>query len=234
MKAVILAGGRGKRLGVLSRYRPKPMLFIKGRPFLEYILARLKRYNFTDVIICTGYLSESIERYFGNGKNFGMRINYSAEKKPLGTAGALRKISSSIDGDFILLNGDSFINVDLSDMLEFHYRKRSRVTMAVTRLNNTGRYGRVEIDDDGYIARFSEKSGNGNFINAGLYICNRNLLKKLPPGYPSSLEREVFPHLQRGWILAYKTSSFFIDIGTVRDYCRLKAMSGKLPVLNSL
>lgn len=232
MKVVILAGGRGKRLGVLSQYRPKPMFLIRGHPFLEYLLAWLKQYNFKDVIICSGYLSRLIEEYFGTGKNFGMRINYVVEKKVLGTAGAIYKASSYIDGDFVLLNGDSFINVNLRDMLGYHYRKKDKITMAVTKANNIKRYGRVEVDNNGRIINFSEKSGKGKFINAGLYICSRDILKKLPRRFPSSLERDVFPDLPKDWIRAYKAHKFFIDIGTVSDYCRLKSMSGRLPLLN--
>lgn len=228
MKVVILAGGRGKRLGAISRYRPKPMLLIKGHPFLEYLLAWLKRYGFNEVIICSGYLSKLIEEYFGRGEDFGVKIKYVVEKKPLGTAGALRKASRYISRDFILLNGDSFIGLDLKDMIDYHYQKKNKVTIAVTKANNFKRYGRVEIDNDGQILNFSEKSGQGNFINAGVYVCNIKLLKKLSHKVPASLERDVFPFLGRNWIGAYRVDRFFIDIGTVRDYCRLKSMKDDL------
>jgi len=232
MKVVILAGGRGKRLGALSQHRPKPMLLINGHPFLEYLLAWLKQYNFTDIIICSGYLSSLVEEYFGSGKNFGIKINYIAEKKPLGTAGALYKARNYINGNFVLMNGDSFINVNLKDMLDYHCRKKNKITMAVTKVNNIKRYGRVEVDNKGRIINFSEKTGKGKFINAGVYICHRDLLKKLPRRFPSSLERDVFPYLAKDWIRAYKVHKFFIDIGTVSDYSRLKSMGSRLPLLN--
>lgn len=228
-----MAGGRGKRLGVLSRYRPKPILLVKGHPFLEYLLSWLKQYGFTDIIICSGYLSKRIEEYFGEGKDFSLNIRYAVEKRPLGTAGAIQKIRNVINGDFILLNGDSFIDVNLKDMIDFHYKKKNKITMAVTKANNLKRFGRVEIDSNGYIVNFSEKSGKGEFINAGLYICCRDLLKKLPHTFPSSLEKDVFPRLSKAWLRAYKTNKFFIDIGTVSDYSRLKSMCEHLPHLES-
>lgn len=228
MKAIILAGGRGKRLGALCRYRPKPMLLIGGRPFLEYLLAWLKSYGFRHIIICSGYLSGQIEEYFGPGEKIGLKIEYSVEKKPLGTGGALRQARSHIDGDFILLNGDSFVAADLKDMLAYHYSKGNKITMAVARVDNPKRYGRVAVDTDGQVVNFNEKSGEGEFINAGLYICRRDLLKKLPEEGKVSLERDVFFHLGKGWIGAYKTSGFFIDMGTVSDYRRLKSMSDRL------
>ena len=232
VKAVILAGGKGKRLGALSQHRPKPMRLIKGHPFLEYLLAWLKQYGFTDIIISSGYLSEHIEEYFGTGKKFGMKINYVVEKNPLGTAGALYNARRHINGDFILLNGDSFINAGLKDMVNYHYLKKNKITMAVTRANNIKRYGRVEIDNNGRITNFSEKSGKGKFINAGVYICSRDLFKKLLRRFPSSLEKDIFPYLGKAWIRAYKVNKFFMDIGTVKDYSRLKSMSRCLPTLN--
>lgn len=238
MKALILAGGRGKRLGAISRYRAKPMLLIKGRPFLEHILAWLKRYGFRDVVICTGYLSKQIEEYFGSGKDFGLKINYSIEKKFLGTAGGLRNAKDYIKGDFIFLNADTFIDLDLKDMVDYHYQKKNKLTMAIARVSNLRRYGRVEVDNEGRIISFSEKSGQGNYkykklskveglINAGVYVSGIDLLKKIPSKSPASLERDVFPNLGRNWIGAYRTDSFFIDIGTVSDYHRLK--SGRCP-----
>lgn len=224
---MILAGGRGKRLGALSRHRPKPMLLIKGHPFLEYLLAWLRRYGLKDIIICSGYLSKLIEKYFGSGRDLGLKIKYVVEEKPLGTAGALRHARRYIDGDFVLLNGDTFIDINLKDMIAYHYKKNNKVTMAVTKMDNSKRYGKIQIDNYGRVISFNEKSKEGQLINAGLYICNSDLLKKLPQRGMASLERNVFPYLGKNWIGAYKTDSFFIDIGTVSDYCRFKAIAHK-------
>ena len=125
MQAIILAGGLGTRLKTLVNDRPKAMAHVNDKPFLEYQIDFLKKNNIDQIILCVGYLREKIQEYFGDGRKWDITINYAVEKKLLGTAGALKNAEKYINSSFFVLNGDSFLDIDLPGMASFHHRKKS-------------------------------------------------------------------------------------------------------------
>lgn len=120
MRAVILAGGLGTRLRAIVSDRPKPMAQVAGKPFLEYQLDHLRTYGIIDVVLCVGHMAEQIRGYFADGRSRGMRIDYAIERELLGTAGAVRNSANFIDGKFLLLNGDSYLDLDLASFTAAH------------------------------------------------------------------------------------------------------------------
>jgi NDP-sugar pyrophosphorylase family protein len=223
MKAIILAGGKGKRLRSIINDIPKPMAPIKGIPFLEYLILQLKKQNIKDLIFSTGYKGSIIKNYFQDGDNWDINIEYSEEDKPLGTGGALRKAGELIDDEhFIVMNGDSFFDIEFKQLISFHEDKQAVATIGLAYVETIERYGYVEIGNDGKITKFVEKdnSVSPGYINGGIYILNSELINKIPYGQVS-LETEVFPDLINEGLFGVKFKRFFIDIGKPEEYQRI-------------
>lgn len=219
MKAVILAGGFGTRLQSVVNDLPKPMAPVGGKPFLEYLIAQLVSWDIRDIILSVGYKADVIESYFRDGDRWGVKIRYSREAEPLGTGGALREVCRSIDGaTFVLMNGDSFADLDLRGLADFHLRHPSLVTLGLVHHPEISRYGVVKIGEDGRIVSFAEKTGGREgLINSGVYVIQRRLLARIPGGNVS-FEREILPGLVPLGIYGKQEKSFFIDIGVPEDY----------------
>jgi histidinol-phosphate phosphatase family protein len=218
--AAVLAGGLGTRLRSVVADRPKVLAQVRARPFLAYLLDQLAAAGCRSVVLCTGFLGEHVSRVFGN--NYGpLRLFYSQEEKPLGTGGALRLALSKIESDPVLvMNGDSYCNIDLNAFCDWHYQRQAMVSMALARVAQTQRYGRVKLDADAHIIEFAEKKerrGQG-WINAGVYFLSQEVLRSIPEGTGISLEHDVFP----GWVghglYGYSTLGSFLDIGTPEDF----------------
>lgn len=226
LTAVVLAGGLGSRLASLVRDVPKPMAPVAGRPFLEHLLAHLSLHGFRNVVLCTCHLAEKIETHFADGSGLGLRIRYSRETQPLGTGGAVRAALDLLPagGTVLVMNGDSFCPVDLTAMRACHQRRpASRVTMAITRVEEASRYGSLDYDaETSRILAFREKSpeaASSGWINAGMYMCGRDAIGELPTGVPLSLERDWFPALCRhGALYGFVHEGPFLDIGTPDAY----------------
>jgi NDP-sugar pyrophosphorylase family protein len=221
MKAIILAGGLGSRLQDVVKELPKPMAPVGGKPFLEYLLLQLKRWDTTDIILSVGYKKDMIKSYFGDGGSFGMQINYSEENEPLGTGGALKQALSQNDGHrFIVMNGDSFFNLSLVDLVQYHTSKQALMTMGLAIVKDRSRYGGIELNDDDGSIRSFQKDGpaTAGLINSGVYVVNRDIVRFIPDG-PVSFEGHVLPALKDGHLLYGKTyDAFFWDIGIPADY----------------
>ena len=223
MKAIILAGGKGKRLRSIINDIPKPMAPIKGIPFLEYLILQLKKQNIKDLIFSTGYKGSIIKNYFQDGDNWDINIEYSEEDKPLGTGGALRKAGELIDDEqFIVMNGDSFFDIEFKQLISFHEDKQAVATISLAYVETIERYGQVDIGNDGEVTKFNEKgsSGSPGYINGGIYILNSEIINKIPFGQVS-LETEVFPNLTNDGLFGVKFKRFFIDIGKPEEYQRI-------------
>lgn len=197
MKALLLVGGKGTRLRPLTNRLPKPMVPVMGKPLLERTLETLKHHHVDEVVLSTCYKSEYISRYFGDGSNLKLKIHYVREDFPLGTGGAIKNSEQYFDDSFYVLNADILSNIDFSEMMRFHKRKKADVTIAVTRVRNPSDYGVIEYDENGYATSFREKPQKivSHLINAGVYIFEPDVLKMIPTGKPVSVEREVFPKL---------------------------------------
>jgi len=175
---IIMAGGLGKRLRPYTNNCPKPMLKILGKPILEHIINNLASQGFKNIIISVNYLAHNITSYFGDGKKFGLKINYIKEIEPLGTVGSLSLLKKKNTKPIFVINGDTLTDIDLSEMLNFHIKNKASATMASKVVTNTNPYGVVQtkgID----IVNFKEKPIDRIYINAGIYIFSQPVLKNL-------------------------------------------------------
>ena len=216
MQSLILAGGLGTRLRKTVGNKSKPMALINGRPFLEYLLWQLKKYRLREIVLCIGYLGNQIKEYFGDGRKWGVSIRYSQERIPLGTGGAIKLAEHLVKGDTLLvMNGDSFLDIALDQLIEYHYQKKALATLALVEVKNIGAYGVVEIDKKRRIINFVEKSGGSSsrLINGGVYIFNRRLMDLIPEGKRVSIEEEIFPKLVGNAFFGMPKKVYFIDIG---------------------
>jgi len=219
MKTVILAGGRGQRLKSVVDDRPKPMAEINDRPFLEYLILQLKRWHLTDIILSIGYKGEIIKKHFGDGSKWSVSIQYSEEVEPLGTGGAIGHAKELIETDFfIVINGDSFLELDYSEFIRFHKTNNGIATIALTEVDDVSRFGTVSFEEGYRIKSFNEKCSAGRgYINGGIYCFQKEILDHIPERNVS-LEREVFPKLLAYGVYGFKTEGFFMDIGTPESY----------------
>lgn len=214
--AAILAGGLGTRLRSVVADRPKVLAEVCGRPFLTYLLDQLKSAGIENVVLCTGYLGEQVQARFGDHYR-GMQLAYSQESFPLGTAGCLRLALPLLTTDPVLiLNGDSFCAADLRSFWEWHCGRESELTLLLTQVPDTARFGRIQLNGLDRIIGFEEKNEEAgpDWINAGIYLVRRKILAKIPAGKQVSLEREIFPTLLNTRFYGYRCQADFIDIGT--------------------
>jgi len=227
MKAVILVGGEATRLRPLTCHMPKAMVPVLNKPFLEHVIRHLDSHGIADIILAQSAHSQPIHEYFKNGSELGVKLHYSIEDKPLGTAGAVKLAERYLDRTFFGLNGDTFTDLDITAMLAFHRERKAKVTIALTPVDDPTSYGLIETDDSGIITRFLEKPSpeqvTTNMINAGTYILEPDVLKHIPPGTVSSFEHELFPLLlELGEpVYAYASPAYWIDIGTSEKYFQL-------------
>ena len=227
MKAVILVGGEATRLRPLTCNIPKIMIPVLNRPFFEHVAGYLKKHNIIDIVLAVGKSPEQIQDYLGDGSKFGVRLTYSIENLPLGTAGAVKNAERFLDDSFIVLNGDIFTDIDLSAMMRLHRKSKAIASLALTPVDDPTIYGVVETDSEGRVRRFIEKPSRDrvttNMINAGIYILEPDILKRIVPHAFSMFERNVFPPLlEEGQVVyGYPFQDYWIDIGTPDKYLKL-------------
>lgn len=227
MKAIILVGGEGTRLQPLTDTVVKTMVPVLNRPFLEYIICHLKRYDINEIILTLCHKPFLLEEYFGDGSKFGTRLSYIIEDFPLGTAGAVKNAQKYITDPFFVINGDIFTDLNLSDMLRFHRQQKAKITIALTPIDNPTLYGVVESDIQGRITSFVEKPPHDkvttNMINAGTYIFEPGILDYIPENSYSMFEYHFFPRfLEEGIpLFGYQSRDYWIDIGTPEKYRKL-------------
>ena len=200
-------------------------------PFLELLVLQLRSQGVRRIVMCTGHLADQIEEEFGDGRKWDVAIEYSVEMRPLGTAGALKLAERNLeqDSDFLVMNGDSFLEVDFPEFMRFHRAHGGLISIAVRRVPDAARYGSVQLGAENRVVGFSEKSSDSapGLINGGVYVFNRTILESIPQG-AASLEREIFPgSLERG-VYAFEQHGMFIDIGTPEDYARAQALAESL------
>lgn len=209
--AAILVGGQGTRLRTVVPDHQKVVAPVAGKPFLFRLLDQIANAGLQHVTLCTGYKSEQVAGLIGPSYR-GMRIRYSFEPEPLGTAGALR--NAGLEAPVIVMNGDSYCEVDLQLLTQPN-------TIVVREITDTAASGRVEFDADYRITRFAEKGQGGpGWINAGIYLLNREFLESIPAGRPVSIEKDIFPAWIGRGLRALPTRGRFLDIGTPDSYLR--------------
>ena len=226
-KAVLLVGGLGTRLRTVVPSTPKALALVGNRPFLELLVRQLHGQGIRHVVMCTGYLADQIESEFVDGRDLGLTITYSKEPEPLGTAGALKFAQKHLEGvaEFFVMNGDSFLDVDLGQLVRFHRSHGGLATLATVPVEDAGRYGTVRIDGSGRVLEFCEKTSNNSpgLINAGVYVFDRSIFDHIPAG-PVSLEKDVFPKILDSGVYSAEQQGLFIDIGTPVDYVRAQQL----------
>ena len=219
IEAVILAGGKGTRLSSVISDIPKPLAPVAGRPFLDHLVDQLTADGIMRrIIFSTGYMANKITDW-ANTRSCDSILECIEEFEPLGTGGALLNAADTCVSETILVsNGDSMVRVSFKSVLEEHYRMGFSISMVVVNVANTSRYGKVELDANRVIA-FKEKDGSSEpgYINAGIYVINRDCLKSFPRT-TSSFETDILPSLIEGGIGAYVTDLPFCDIGIPDSY----------------
>lgn len=234
MEAIILAGGFGTRLKSVVSDVPKPMADINGRPFLAYLLSALSLSGVSKAILSVGYKHDVIQNYFGD-KYKNTAIVYAIEKKPLGTGGGLKQaLKNTENEDALVLNGDTFFNVDLKALYGFHKQRRAVLTMAVKPMTGIERYGTAILSNDivtGFEEKAFKKSGH---INGGVYCVNRAIgayLDCYGGDENFSFEKDIIEkNTESLKPFAFVSDGYFIDIGIPEDYKRAKMeMEALLP-----
>ncbi len=222
MYALILAGGKGERLRPLTDTIPKPMVPVGGKPILAHQVEWLRALGVQDVIFLAGYRWEAIQDYFGDGSSLGVRTHYSVEDTPLGRGGALRKglpLAAQTDQTVVVLNGDVITFEDPCAILSLHQQKKAAnpahlATIMVAPMVSP--YGLVDIDDAGDVTGFREKVEMSQWINAGVYVLERDILEELPS--LGDHETTTFPKLAvEGRISAYQSRAFWRSVDSFKD-----------------
>ncbi|MEM7033737.1 MAG: nucleotidyltransferase family protein [Chloroflexota bacterium] len=221
LTVVILAGGLGTRLRPTVMDRPKVLAEVGGKPFLTYIFEQLIEFDLKHVVLCTGYLGEQIESTFGQTYK-SLELDYSQEPEPLGTGGALKYALPLCRSNPILaMNGDSFCGANLKRFYTW-YQEQKIATGAIllTKVDNSQRYGQVNCNTDHQITAFVEKGLNHKkgWINAGIYLLNRNLVSAIPGNCAISLEKDIFPNWVSKGLYGFEGNGKFIDIGIPETY----------------
>mgnify|MGYP000221008503 FL=1 len=224
--AIILAGGLGTRLKSVNPVLPKPLAPINGRPFLEYLFDYWIAQGISKFILSIGYQSQSIIDHFDQNYR-GASIEYVVENSPLGTGGGLLLSATGLSEPFLVLNGDTFFEVDLKDLSSFHDKNKSEWTISLFRTDNSQRYMPIEISSDGIIIKIKETNKQTSYLsNGGVYLINPSVIKNLykHANKKISLEDVLLPESFSTGVHLYGLECFgdFIDIGIPEDYYRAK------------
>ena len=222
MQALILAGGEGTRLRPLTSTVPKPVVPLVDRPFITFMLDWLRSHGVDDVVMSCGHMADGVRSVLGDGESVGLRLRYLEEPRPLGTGGALKFAEGMLDERFLMLNGDTLSDLDLTAQLRAHEATGARATLALYPVEDPSAYGLVRLHDDGSVREFVEKPApdqiDTNNISAGAYVLERSVLDLLRRGERASIERDVFPRLVGDGLYGHVGSGYWMDIGTPDRY----------------
>ena len=219
LKAVILAAGLGTRLQPYTLFLPKPMLPLGERPVLEFVLEWLKKYGFDDIYICVGYLRRTIEEYFKDGSEFGVKITYIRTSRPMGTAGQLKSAAPYLSDTFLCIYGDTIFDFDLQKFVDKHREKRADATIALSRYKVVLKYGFIDVDAEGFVQNWREKPELQGLINVGCYVMEPKVLNYIPEGVVYSMDLAFQNMIKSGErIYGYIIEDGFIDIGDKKSY----------------
>jgi dTDP-glucose pyrophosphorylase/CBS domain-containing protein len=217
MEAVIMAGGFGTRLRPLTDDLPKPMLPVGDKPLIEHIVRQLHTAGIKQVNIATHFMPEKIVEHFGDGRDFGVEINYLQEDRPLGTAGALGLMEVS-DKPVLVINGDILTRVDFRSMLRFHYKHQADLTIGVRKYGLKIPFGVVEVDDF-QVKKLVEKPNMSFFVNAGIYLLAPTIRKFIPDQAPLNMTDLAERLLEAGQsVVSFPIIEYWLDIGQHDDY----------------
>ncbi len=220
MKAVILAGGLGKRLRPLTFSIPKPLLPVGEKPILEFIFEHLRKYAIKEIILSTGYQSELIRAFCGDGSRFGVKIDYVKEESPLGTAGPLSLIRKRFleNETFVLMNGDVVTKLDFSKMIQYHSLNKYELTIGFTKFEYKSPFGVLEIEE-GSLKNILEKPAKIYDVSAGIYLLNSSVLGFIPDNTFFTLPNLAKVLLKAGKkVGAYQIKEFWVGIEHIDQF----------------
>lgn len=244
MKAVVLVGGQGTRLRPLTLTTPKPLLPIANVAFLERQLAWLGRYGVDEVVLSLCYLPDAFKEHFSDDRFGDIKLRFVVEHEPLGTAGGIRFAAEGVDERVLVCNGDVLTDLDLGELLRFHREREAAATIALTQVVDPSAFGVVPTRADGEVVAFVEKPPRGqaptNWINAGTYVLEPDVIDAIPPRLTVSIERETFPRMLEapGRLYAMQSHSYWLDIGTPQKYLQaqldvVRGVLGTPPVVGA-
>lgn len=214
MKAVLLVGGQGTRLRPLTYRIPKPLLPVMGKPLIMHVIDSIP-VEVDEVVVPISYKKEMMEEYLRKNRPR-RKITLVDEPKPLGTGGAVKNVEDHIDGEFLVINGDSISSLDIGEFLKFHRKKKGIASISLWPVENPAPYGVVDLDEEGRIRRFQEKPRReeafSNLINAGVYALEPEILDHIGKGFVS-MEREVFPAILDKGMYGLRFDGYWIDCG---------------------
>ncbi len=231
MKGIIIAGGLGTRMRPLTYQRPKPLVPVANRPFLEYQVAHLRQHGIDDLVFATNYMADHIEGHFGDGSRFGVRMRYALEDTPLGTGGAIRNAAELFPGEAVaVFNGDVLTDFDLGAIMGYHKAKRAMATITLSEVPSPHPFGVLILDSDGRVLEWREPSEETkkslaidhdlmptgkDLINAGFYILEPEFIAQIAFGVASSVERDIYPRLlaAQAPIYGIAPGGFWMDVG---------------------
>lgn len=218
MKAVILAGGLGKRLRPFTEIIPKPLLPIGEKAVLEIQIEHLRKYGFDEVFVATSYKSEYIERFFGDGGRYGVKLTISKELKPLGTVGPLTLLKEKLKEPFLVMNGDILTSIDFSKFYEFALEKDAMLTLAIKKQITPFAFGNIHFDAD-YVTAIEEKPDLITYILAGIYVMKPGIFSIIPDKEYFNMDILIRTMLTKGLPVAkYEMREYWLDIGRMNDY----------------
>ena len=216
---VVMAGGKGLRLRPLTENTPKPMVPVAGKPMVQHIIEGLHSEGFRRIALSINYLGEQIEDYFRDGSGFGVDISYLREEVPLGTGGALSLIKSKETKPVIVINGDVLLSAKLVEMLKFHEDSGGTLTVGVKVLDTQVPYGVVDLEGHS-IKAIREKPTYRDFVNAGVYVVDPQVLALVPGGIRFDMTELVERVIQSGEVIAFPLHEAWIDLGRHEDLDR--------------
>src|SRR3989338_4444149 len=225
MKAIIIAGGLGTRLRPLTYNTPKPIVPVANRALVIHQIEHLVCHGIDEIILNLHYLPDEIKKLLNDGKQWGIKINYSIEREPLRTAGAVKNAEQFFDnGPMVIFNGDILTGLNISKLVNYHREKKADISFALTEVEDPTPFGLIFTDEAGRVTRFLEKPSwdmvTVKTINAGTYIVDPKIFKEVPKGRPYSFERQLFPALLENGVpmFGYLSDAYWIDIGNPRKY----------------
>ncbi|HHV72588.1 MAG TPA: NDP-sugar synthase, partial [Clostridia bacterium] len=229
MKAVIMAGGEGTRLRPLTCTKPKPMVYLANVPVMTHAIELLKKHGIKEIGVTLQYMAPQIMDYYGDGREYGVKLHYFLEDMPLGTAGSVKNAEAFLDETFLVISGDALTDINLSEAIEFHRRKKSVATLILSSVANPLEYGIVISKKSGEIIRFLEKPSWGEVfsdqVNTGMYILEPEILNYIPPKTNFDFSKNLFPLLMEGGhvLYGYPAKGYWCDIGNPQSYLQANA-----------
>jgi mannose-1-phosphate guanylyltransferase len=219
VKAVILAGGLGTRLQPYTTFLPKPMLPLGEKPILEHMINWTKKSGVKSFVLCVSYLRKTIEDYFGDGKKFGIKIEYAISNKVLATAGQLKTAEKFIDDTFVCMYGDSIFDFNLKNMIKQHAKKKAFVTMSLHEYKTNLPYGVIETSKTGKVLNWIEKPEIKADVNMGCYVLEPKVFSLIPKNKPYGMDDVIKKAMKnKNLVSSFITKKGFTDIGNKESY----------------